>query len=179
MAALASSWALNPAQAKPRISAHRHLQKPLAKNQSLSLKREQIRLGPGLLETPGLPGQMGGTGVLERPGYDRSLPVSPTPKADEGGEMGKLRDKRGSGGGERYKVLLLDHEKHTESQVTAVLPKVVPSVTPEEAKRCFHQSRLKGAGLVTVAVKEHAEFYAQMMIRSGLRSAIEPDGDVI
>jgi hypothetical protein len=37
--------------------------------------------------------------------------------------------------------------------VAAVLPKVVPSVTPEEARKCFHESRQTGAGLVTVTVK--------------------------
>ena len=30
--------------------------------------------------------------------------------------MGKLMQKRNSGGGDRYRVLLLDHEKHTESR---------------------------------------------------------------
>ena len=30
--------------------------------------------------------------------------------------MGKLMQKRKSGGGNRYRVLLLDHEKHTESR---------------------------------------------------------------
>lgn len=133
--------------------------------------------GAGVLERPGLGGG-GGTGVLERPGFDQSQ-FDTTPSAEEGGEMGKVREKRGSGGGDRYKVLLLDHERHTESQVAAVLPKVVPSVTPEEARRCFRESRQIGAGLVTVTVKEHAEFYAQMMARSGLRSTIEPDGDLL
>ena len=28
-------------------------------------------------------------------------------------------------------------------------------------------------------VQEHAEFYAQMMARSGLRSGIEPDADTM
>eukprot|EP01018_Ginkgo_biloba_P031534 Gb_16952 [translate_table: standard] len=123
-----------------------------------------------------LGGGGGGAGVLERPGLDQSQ-YDATPSAEEGGEIGKVRQKRGSGGGDRYKVLLLDHERHTESQ--AVLPKVVPSVTPEEAKRCFHESRQTGAGLVTITVKEHAEFYAQMMARCGLRSSIEPDSDVL
>lgn len=133
--------------------------------------------GAGVLERPGI-GGAGGAGVLERPGFDQSQFDTPM-TAEQGGEIGKVREKRGTGGGDRYKVLLLDHERHTESQVAAVLPKVVPSVTPEEARRCFHESRQTGAGLVTVTVKEHAEFYAQMMARSGLRSGIEPDGDLL
>uniref|UniRef100_A0A0D6R3A7 Adaptor protein ClpS core domain-containing protein n=1 Tax=Araucaria cunninghamii TaxID=56994 RepID=A0A0D6R3A7_ARACU len=188
MAAIACPWTSIPCGRAPKVSAHGHVPGTMLSSNLSSVKIGNPRMkslslgvrgGPGLVETPGLPGDMGGIGVLEKPQLDRSRAKTPTPKVDEGGEMGKSREKRGSGGGERYKVLLLDHEKHTESQVAAVLPKVVPSVTPEEAKRCFHESREKGAGLVTVAVKEHAEFYSQMMIRSGLRSAIEPDGDVL
>lgn len=81
---------------------------------------------------------------------------------------------------------------------------MVPSVTPEEARNLFHESRRQGVAVVLVTVKvlhppplqrcaplsvlpsspaemaplrlqEHAEFYAQMMVRSGMRSAIEPD----
>eukprot|EP00249_Psilotum_nudum_P008788 c21508_g1_i1 orf=124-723(+) len=120
----------------------------------------------------------GGAGVLDKPGLDQSG-SSPQPSVEEGGERGRLLQKLRYGGGDRYRVLLLDHERHTEAQVAAVLPKVVPSVTPDEARRCFHDSRETGAGLVTVTVKEHAEFYAQMMARCGLRSFIEPDIDMI
>ncbi|GLJ52266.1 hypothetical protein SUGI_1111890 [Cryptomeria japonica] len=118
----------------------------------------------------------GGAGLLERRELDFTKIPTAVPTVDAGGEIGKSRDSRGSGGGERYKdysVLIF------LSTVAAVLPKVVPSVTPEEAKKCFHESRKTGESLVTVAVKEHAEFYAQMMARCGLRSAIEPDGDVL
>uniref|UniRef100_A0A453FV70 Adaptor protein ClpS core domain-containing protein n=1 Tax=Aegilops tauschii subsp. strangulata TaxID=200361 RepID=A0A453FV70_AEGTS len=62
--------------------------------------------------------------------------------------------------------------------VETALPQVVPSVTAEAARQLFHESRQKGAALVIVAVKEHAEFYAQMMVRHGLRSAIEPESDM-
>lgn len=112
--------------------------------------------------------------MLERPGLDQSQP-SQEARVEEGGEMGKLPQRRKFAGGDRYRVLLLDHDKHTESQVESVLPKIVPSVTADKARICYQDSRQKGAGLVTVTVKEHAEFYAQMMARSGLRSGIEPD----
>lgn len=161
--------------ARTRLKQERFTGKSMVTNVSGRLVGER---GPGVLERPGLGGGGGGTGVLERPGFDQSQ-FEATPSAEEGGEIGKVREKRGTGGGDRYKVLLLDHERHTESQVAAVLPKVVPSVTPDEARRCFHESRQTGAGLVTVTVKEHAEFYAQMMARSGLRSTIEPDGDLL
>lgn len=119
----------------------------------------------------------GGAGVLERPGLDQSTPDS-APRTEEGGEMGKSRQSVRLGGGDRYRVLLLDHERHTESQVAKVIPKVVPSVTPDEARKCFFESREFGFGLVTIAVKEHAEFYVQMLTRYGLRSTMEEDGTV-
>lgn len=40
-----------------------------------------------------------------------------------------------------------------ESAVAKVIPRVVPSVTPDEARKCFHDSREFGFGLVTIAVR--------------------------
>ncbi|KAI5084242.1 hypothetical protein GOP47_0000411 [Adiantum capillus-veneris] len=60
-------------------------------------------------------GRTGGAGVLERPGLDQSQ-TGQEPSVEEGGEMGKLSQRRISGGGDRYRVLLLDHEKHTEGR---------------------------------------------------------------
>jgi len=119
-------------------------------------------------------GSSGGAGVLERPGLDQSGTDS-TPRTSEGGEMGASKQQVRFGGGERFRVILLDDVRHTESQVTKVLPRAVPQVTAEDARRCFFESRENGLSIVTVAVKEHAEFYAQMMARGGLRSTIEPD----
>ncbi|MQL90710.1 hypothetical protein Taro_023316, partial [Colocasia esculenta] len=59
--------------------------------------------------------------------------------------------------------------------VEKALPQVVPSITLGKARNLFHESRQNGVTVVIVTVKEHAEFYAQMMVRGGLRSAIEPD----
>eukprot|EP00270_Netrium_digitus_P009296 TRINITY_DN2829_c0_g1_i1.p1 TRINITY_DN2829_c0_g1~~TRINITY_DN2829_c0_g1_i1.p1 ORF type:complete len:205 (+),score=18.51 TRINITY_DN2829_c0_g1_i1:99-713(+) len=134
--------------------------------------RAQVEARLGGLE------RKGGAGLLERPGLDQSSSSS-APKTDEGGEMGKLRQRLRHDGGDRYRVLLLDHERHTESYVAKVLPTVVPSVTADDARRIFAESREMGAGLVTLAVKEHAEFYAQMMVRKGLRSTIAPDGPLL
>lgn len=124
-----------------------------------------------------LGGQKGGTGVLERPGLDQSSPDT-APRTEEGGEMGKSRQTVRFGGGDKYRVLLLDHERHTESQVAKVIPRVVPSVTPDEARKCFYESREFGFGLVTIAVREHAEFYVQMLTRYGLRSTMEQDSTI-
>nr|XP_010909131.1 uncharacterized protein LOC105035307 isoform X1 [Elaeis guineensis] len=117
-----------------------------------------------------------GSGLLERPNFDQSQ-FDPLPQVQEGGDIGQLRDKRGLGSGDSYKVLLIDHDRHTEKLVVKALPQAVPKVTIDDARKLFHESRLKGATVVIVTVKEHAEFYAQMMLRWGLQSAIEPDSN--
>ncbi|KAJ7954496.1 ATP-dependent Clp protease adapter protein ClpS [Quillaja saponaria] len=102
----------------------------------------------------------GGAGLLERPSLDQTQ-FDPATQVQEGGDS--------------YRVLLIDDIRHTEKLVAKVLPQVVPSVTPDDARRLFNESREKGVAIVIVTVKEHAEFYVQMMIRGGLRSTMEPD----
>ncbi|KAL8139936.1 hypothetical protein V2J09_005957 [Rumex salicifolius] len=118
----------------------------------------------------------GGAGVLERPSFDQSQ-FEPSTQVQEGGDMGSLKDRRSTGRGDMYRVLLLDDERHTENLVAKVLPQAVPSVTPDEARRLFDESRSKGLAVVITTVQEHAEFYAQMMMRGGLRSSVEPDSN--
>ncbi|XP_022761772.1 ATP-dependent Clp protease adapter protein CLPS1, chloroplastic-like [Durio zibethinus] len=120
----------------------------------------------------------GGAGVLERPGFDQSQ-FEPSTKVLEGGDIGRLRNKKGIGSGGSYRVLLVDDAGHSEKLVAKVLPQVVPSVTPDDARKLFHVSRENGVAVVIVTVKEHAEFYSQMMIRGGLRSTIEPDSSLM
>uniref|UniRef100_A0ACD5W216 Uncharacterized protein n=1 Tax=Avena sativa TaxID=4498 RepID=A0ACD5W216_AVESA len=119
-----------------------------------------------------------GGAVLDRPSFDQSQLDDTLPPAQEGGDTGRLKHRRGTGSGDSYKVLLVDDARHTEKLVEKALPQVVPSITAEAARQLFRESRQKGVALVTVAVKEHAEFYAHMMVRQGLRSAIEPASDI-
>uniref|UniRef100_A0A0E0JQM4 Uncharacterized protein n=1 Tax=Oryza punctata TaxID=4537 RepID=A0A0E0JQM4_ORYPU len=109
-----------------------------------------------------VPQASSGGALLERPAFDQSQ-LDTLPVTQEGGDTGRMRDRKGSGSGDSYKVLLIDDARHTEKLVEKALPQVVPSVTAEAARQLFHESRQKGAALVIVAVKEHAEFYAQMM----------------
>ncbi|XWS13277.1 hypothetical protein CRYUN_Cryun36dG0023600 [Craigia yunnanensis] len=109
-----------------------------------------------------------GAGVLERPSFDQSQ-FDPSTQVLEGGDIGHLKDKKGTGSGDSCRVLLLRR----------FCPQVVPSVTPEDARKLFHVSRENGVVVVIVTVKEHAEFYSQMMVRGGLRSTIEPDSSVV
>ncbi|XWS13283.1 hypothetical protein CRYUN_Cryun36dG0024200 [Craigia yunnanensis] len=120
----------------------------------------------------------GGAGVLERPSFDQSQ-FDPSTQVLEGGDIGRLKDKKGTGSGDSYTVLLVDDARHSEKLVAKVLPQVVPSVTPNDARKLFHVSRENGVAVVIVTVKEHAEFYSQMMVRGGLRSTIEPDSSVV
>ncbi|KAK9188319.1 hypothetical protein WN944_019720 [Citrus x changshan-huyou] len=120
----------------------------------------------------------GGAGVIEKPAFDQSQ-FDPSTQVLEGGDIGKMKDKRGTGSGDSYRVLLIDDTRHSEKLVAKVLPQVVPSITPDDARKLFHESREHGMAIVIVTVKEHAEFYAQMMVRGGLRSTIEPDSSTL
>ncbi|XVF37841.1 hypothetical protein REPUB_Repub20aG0045800 [Reevesia pubescens] len=120
----------------------------------------------------------GGAGVLERPSFDQSQ-FDPSTQVLEGGDIGRSKDKKGTGSGDSYRVLLVDDARHSEKLVAKVLPQAVPYVTPDDARKLFHVSRENGVAVVIVTVKEHAEFYSQMMVRGGLRSTIEPDSNVV
>ncbi|CAO1946485.1 unnamed protein product [Urochloa humidicola] len=138
--------------------------------------RHRTMATAGVVAAP--PHASGGGGVvLERLAFDQSQ-LDTLPVTQEGGDPGRLKDGRRSGSGDSYKVLLVDDVRHTEKHVEKALPQVVPSITAEAARQLFHESRLKGVAVVIIAVKEHAEFYAQMMVRQGLRSAIEPESDL-
>ncbi|XP_068640129.1 ATP-dependent Clp protease adapter protein CLPS2, chloroplastic-like [Aristolochia californica] len=116
----------------------------------------------------------GGAGLLERPSFDQTQ-FYPSTQVQEGGDIGSVKERRGCSSGDSYKVLLIDDVRHTEQLVAKVIPQAVPSITPDNARKLFSESREQGVAVVIVAVKEHAEFYAQMMVRGGLRSMIEPD----
>ncbi|XP_071695603.1 ATP-dependent Clp protease adapter protein CLPS2, chloroplastic-like [Rutidosis leptorrhynchoides] len=120
----------------------------------------------------------GGANVLERPSFDQSQ-FDPATQVLEGGDIGRVKDKKNTGSGDSYRVLLIDDARHTEQLVVKALPLAIPAVTPDDARKHFHVSRENGLAVVLVTVKEHAEFYAQMMTRKGLRSTIEPDSTTV
>ena len=111
--------------------------------------------------------------------------------------MGKDSQRVRTGSGDRYRVLLLDAEHHTESYgkawlspypsyydssclahvtkiiflnsvndgfhaenlaVEKTLPKAVPGVTPEQARKCWLEARLIGKSVVMVAVKVRVSY---------------------
>ncbi|XP_022761773.1 uncharacterized protein LOC111307798 [Durio zibethinus] len=57
--------------------------------------------------------ESGGAAVLERPSFDQSQ-FEPSTQVLEGGDIGRLRDKKGTGSGDSYRVLLVDDAGHSE-----------------------------------------------------------------
>jgi hypothetical protein len=62
-------------------------------------------------------------------------------------------------------VLLLDSPTHTERKVVKAVCSVVSSVGEQQAKNCYHTSRQLGQALIISCLKEHAEFFTQMINR--------------
>ncbi|DBA85934.1 hypothetical protein WJX77_009238 [Trebouxia sp. C0004] len=115
----------------------------------------------------------GGTGVLDRPDFDQDLAnLGPITESNFGAtDIGGAKQ---LGGGD-YRLLLLDDENHSEQLVVSVITTVVPSTDEQHAKNCFQTSKQLGQALVTSALKEHAEFYCEQMLRKGCKASIEPD----
>ncbi|ONI27388.1 hypothetical protein PRUPE_1G083400 [Prunus persica] len=63
----------------------------------------------------------GGAGVLERPKFDQSQ-FDPATQLEQGGDIGRLKDKRGIGSRDSYRVLLVDDVRHTEKLGTEPEP---------------------------------------------------------
>jgi len=156
------------------ISISLHQKKKKKKEGTISASKSFNDLfGPSKSDKGG-----GGAAVLERPKFDQSQ-FEPSTQVQEGGDIGRVRDRRGPGSGDSYRVLLIDDKRHTENLVVKALPQAVPAVTPDGARKLFDLSRQNGLAVVIVTVKEHAEFYSQMMVRGGLRSTIEPDSTLL
>ncbi|PWA88032.1 ribosomal protein L7/L12/adaptor protein ClpS-like protein [Artemisia annua] len=147
----------------------------------------------------------GGTNVLERPNFDQSQ-FDPATQVQEGGDIGRVKDKKTTGSGDSYKVLLIDDARHTEKLDFKGEPnskEKVEILDGERQKTVLAVETLQSA-LIDVAIvilqklavpavhlmmpanysiitekMEHAEFYAQMMARKGLRSTIEPDSTTV
>lgn len=122
-------------------------------------------------------GSTGGSNVLDKPDFD--VGQSSAPVAEAGGSAGLEAGNKNTGHGEHYRVLLLDHPQHSEKLVVDALPKIVPNVDEQYASNCYHTSKKLGQALVCSCMKEHAEFYAQMMYKYGCRAAVEPDYSAI
>ena len=62
----------------------------------------------------------------------------------------------------------MDSPSHTEDLVVKVVTTVVSSVDEQQAKNCFHTSKQLGQAVIVSCLKEHAEFFTQMLNRSEL-----------
>uniref|UniRef100_A0A7N0V9M9 Uncharacterized protein n=1 Tax=Kalanchoe fedtschenkoi TaxID=63787 RepID=A0A7N0V9M9_KALFE len=61
----------------------------------------------------------GRSGVLDRPNFDQSLFETLT-QTEQGGDIGRFKDKKSLGSGESYRVLLVDDILHTEKLVVCL-----------------------------------------------------------
>ncbi|KAL3157343.1 hypothetical protein ABBQ32_011826 [Trebouxia sp. C0010 RCD-2024] len=115
----------------------------------------------------------GGTGVLDRPDFEQGIPsLGPSTESNFGAtDIGGGKE---LGGGD-YRLLLLDSQIHTEQLVVSTITTVVAGTDEQHAKNCFMTSKQLGQALVTSALKEHAEFYCEQMLRKGCKASIEPD----
>lgn len=102
--------------------------------------------------------------------------MDPQTESGRGASQGDFR--KGTGGG-HHRVLLLDSEKHTEELVVKAILTAIPGTDEGHAANCFHTARSLGMAIVTTALLEIAEFYAQQLYRYGVRATIEPDTTTI
>ena len=51
------------------------------------------------------------------------------------------------------RVLLLDHEKHTEKTVVAAITTVIPGTSPEHALNCYITAKKLGQAIITSCIK--------------------------
>ncbi|KAK9915484.1 hypothetical protein WJX75_009860 [Coccomyxa subellipsoidea] len=132
--------------------------------------RNRTRTARALLE------KEGGSGVLERPGLDLSKLPTPT---TESGLGGGERQKGKQLGGGSYRVMLLDHERHTEKMVVEAITTIIPGTSPDHALNCYNTAKKLGQAIITSCIKEVAEFYSEQLSRQGISNMIEPDTTVL
>jgi ATP-dependent Clp protease adapter protein ClpS len=115
-------------------------------------------------------------GLLDKPGLDLGTRGEGMPEPEFGaGDMDRVKE---TGGG-RFRLLLLDSAKHTESKVVAAITLVVPNIDAEQAANCYHTAKKLGMAIITSCLKEHAEMYAVQLAQKGCRTRIEPDSIVL
>jgi ATP-dependent Clp protease adapter protein ClpS len=73
----------------------------------------------------------------------------------------------------------LDSPNHSEERVVRAIISVVPGTDEAHASNCYYTAKSLGMAIVTTALLEIAEFYAQQMYRMGCRTSIEPDRTVV
>jgi len=115
----------------------------------------------------------GGAAVIDRPGFLTGDQNDNT-KTESGWGASQGDNKRTTGGG-HHRVIILDSERHTEETVVKAITTAIPGTSKDHAANCFHTARSLGMALVTTALLEIAEFYAQQLYALGVRATIEPD----
>lgn len=51
------------------------------------------------------------------------------------------------------RVMLLDHERHTEKLVVQAITTTIPGTSPEHALNCYHTAKKLGQAIITSCIK--------------------------
>lgn len=94
-----------------------------------------------------------------------------TPTATPATETGSVKQKVDPG--KHYKVLIFNDEHNSREFVTRALLKVIPGLSPDQARARMNEAHTKGKAIVGIWVFELSEGYCDMLRNNGLRSDIE------
>lgn len=90
-----------------------------------------------------------------------------TPETDPG------RTRRKVDPGKKFKVLIFNDEANSKDYVTRVLLKVIPGLSPEQARSIMEKAHRDGMAVVGIWIFEISEGYCDMLRNNGLKSDIE------
>lgn len=98
------------------------------------------------------------------------------PETDTGKGAAKARPKRKTQSDDlpMYKVILLGDEAYAEAHVVTQLQKII-QIDKKEAARVFAEAQSTGSAVACVVCEEHAEFYAQQLLRQDIFVTVEKD----
>jgi len=156
-----------------RIESKASIKVENARCESASIVVSRLRVCPAVSATDGGRGR---GAVIERPDF-LTKDGSNVVQTESG--RGSIDKSKNVGGGGSYRVLLLDSPRHSEERVVRAITSVVPGTDEAHASNCYYTAKSLGMAIVTTALLEIAEFYAQQMYRMGCRTSVEPDGTVV
>lgn len=100
--------------------------------------------------------------------------AEPEPEADKGSAKARPRRKTLADEIPMFKVILLADEGYDEAHVVTQLQKTV-QLDKKNAQRVFHEAQSTGSSVACVVCEEHAEFYAQQLLRQDIFVTVEKD----
>eukprot|EP00171_Calliarthron_tuberculosum_P018506 IDg18506t1 len=98
----------------------------------------------------------------------------PEPQADKGSAKARPRRKTQADEIPMFKVILLSDAEYDEAHVVTQLQKTI-QLDKKNASRVFHEAQSTGSSVACVVCEEHAEFYAQQLLRQDIYVTVEKD----